>query len=353
MKVKILDELIPSFSEIKNKGIPSKGSMDKISKFRSGPLLAQFPAERASGIDNAYNSSSLYTNGMLFTAYHFEQGAKESLRSLRTGVQNSSRVDTLNATQANDASLLCKILLPRSITDVENNSHRYQDATDSVVAKGISRVASNMVWGMLDSATGGIMADYRAALDVGTKAAFQGSDKRIKSYINTFVIESRSDLVEFSKIYFLFTALGYGTTGSPAKFKDAIGMVKDLYESAVQTVASSIGADSTPIATGDTFGSAIVDFLTNVEVISAPPVWFIRDFTVNTAKGLPHSTFGPAGITSARFNRTLDSIVNTLREYPNVPIAVEMEIQFMELIDMRQDSIFDTANVKNIWSFMK
>ena len=103
------------------------------------------------------------------------------------------------------------------------------------------------------------------------------------------------------------------------------------------------GNGPTPtVSNGSIISDQAVDFVTNIEVIKSPPVWFIRDFQTGDSLRFPHSTFGPAGITSVRFGRTMDNIVNTLRESPNTPIAVEIEIQFMELIDMRQDSIFDT-----------
>lgn len=160
-------------------------------------------------------------------------------------------------------------------------------------------------------------------------------------YYNTFVIESRNDLLELIKIYYLFTVLGYGTTsgGTPAELA---GLVKTAYDSSVTKVSNILSPSSNQSSTeGDNIGDMIIDFVSNVEVIKSPPVWFIRDFQTGDSLRFPHSTFGPAGITSVRFGRTIDNIVNTLRESPNTPIAVEIELQFMELIDMRQDSIFD------------
>ncbi|QPX76454.1 putative baseplate tail tube cap [Cronobacter phage vB_CsaM_Invicta] len=362
MKIKVLQDTVQSFAEIKNAGIPSGGAATTKNALTQPIVTAEFPSQRAAGIDNAYNASSLYNNGLLFTAYEFTggfaPGSKDNYRSLRQAAQNAQQILSANTGNVRYKQVLsnrtigtlnpiCQILLPRSLNDNEVNSHRYQDATDSIVAKGLSRAVSNVIWGAIESASGGILADRREAVDVGTKAAFQGSDKRTKMYYNTFVIESRYDLLELIKIYYLFTVLGYGTTSG--------GTAAEIAELAKQTINTSstagaklinnaiAGNGPTPtVSNGSIISDQAVDFVTNIEVIKSPPVWFIRDFQTGDSLRFPHSTFGPAGITSVRFGRTMDNIVNTLRESPNTPIAVEIEIQFMELIDMRQDSIFDT-----------
>ena len=355
MKFSIIDDSVNTLKNIKNRGIPSGGAAITESVLKQTIVTAEFPAQRAAGIDNAYNASSLYNNGLLFTAYDFNGvGSKDNYRSLRQAAQNpkqilSSATGNIKYKQVLNSSIgtmepVCQILLPRSLNDNEVNSHRYQDANDSFLTKGLSRVVSNMVWGAVESVSGGIMADRREALDVGTKAAFQGSDKRTKMYYNTFVIESRNDLLELIKIYYLFTVLGYGTT-SGGTAKEVAALVKQYYGVLGAKTANAISPSSSPVTASDfdnSLGNDVVDFISNVEVIKSPPVWFIRDFQSGDSLRLPHSTFGPAGITSVRFGRSIDNIVNTLRESPNTPISLEVEIQFMELIDMRQDSIFDT-----------
>lgn len=352
MKIKVLDDAVETFNDIKNAGVSTAGGAITKSLLKQPMVTAEFPSQRASGIDNAYNASSLYNNGLLFTAYDYTNGEKSSLRSLRQAAQNPTQI--LNASTGNigftqtlkgGLTPLCQILLPRSVNDNEVNSHRYQDATDGLLAKGLSRVVSNVIWGAVDSASGGIFADRREAIDIGTKAAFQGSDKRTKMYYNTFVIENRNDLLELIKIYYLFTVLGYGTTGGGTPAEIA-ALAKDALSVAFVQVSNGIGPNSNKTTSADfdkTYSNDAVDFFTNVEVIKAPPVWFIRDFQTGDSVRLPHSTFGPAGMTSVRFGRSMDNIVNTLRESPNTPISLEIEIQFMELIDMRQDSIFDST----------
>lgn len=358
MKFSIIDD-VKSFASIKNSGIPTGGTSVVKNALSQPMVTAEFPSQRAAGIDNAYNASSLYNNGLLFTAYDFgggiAPGSKDNLRSLREAAQNPQQILTkgtgnvkfkqvLNTRSFGALNPICQILLPRSLNDNEVNSHRFQDATDGMLAKGASRVVSNVIWGAIESATGGILADRREALDIGTKSAFQGSDKRTRMYYNTFVIESRDDLIELIKIYYLFTVLGYGSTsgGTP---KEVADLAKQYYTASVQKASNFMLGDSNKISqatAGDSIGNDIIDFVTNVEVIKSPPVWFIRDFQSGDSIRLPHSTFGPAGIASVRFGRTMDNIVNTLRESPNTPISLEIEIQFIELIDMRQNSIFDS-----------
>ncbi|QDH49123.1 baseplate wedge protein [Pantoea phage Phynn] len=358
MKFKVLDE-VKSFAEIKNTGIPSGGFAATKAALSQPIVTAEFPSQRAAGIDNAYNASSLYNNGLLFAAYDFggglAPGSKDNYRSLRTAAQKAMQIlskntgnvrfkQVLNTRTFGAMNPICQILLPRSLNDNEVNSHRYQDATDGFLAKGPSRVVSNLIWGAIDSATGGILADRREALDIGTKSAFQGSDKRTRMYYNTFVVENRNDLVELIKIYYLFTVLGYGST-SGGTAQEIANLAKQYYTAGVQKASNVFLGDTNQASITDaanSIGNDIIDFVSNVEVIKSPPVWFIRDFQSGDSIRLPHSTFGPAGITSVRFGRTIDNIVNTLRESPNTPIAVEIELQFMELIDMRQDSIFDS-----------
>lgn len=360
MKISVISDTVKSFAEIKNAGIPSGGAAATASALTQSIVTAEFPSQRAAGIDNAYNASSLYNNGLLFTAYDFDgglsPGSKDNLRSLRSAAQKAQQIlsgntgnvkyrQVLNTRTFGTLNPICQILLPRSLNDNEVNSHRYQDATDGLLAKGASRVVSNMIWGAVESATGGLLSDRREAIDIGTKSAFQGSDKRTRMYYNTFVVESRNDLMELIKIYYLFTVLGYGTTSAGGSAKDLANYAKQQYNTLASKASNLLLGDSNQSNTSDFLDSAgnqIIDFISNVEVIKSPPVWFIRDFQSGDGLRLPHSTFGPAGITTVRFGRTIDNIVNTLRESPNTPIAVEIEIQFLELIDMRQDSIFDT-----------
>lgn len=139
-------------------------------------VTAEFPSQRAAGIDNAYNASSLYNNGLLFTAYDFTgglaPGSKDNYRSLRQAAQNAQQIlsantgnvrykQVLNTRTMGTLNPICQILLPRSLNDNEVNSHRYQDATDSIVAKGLSRAVSNVIWGAVESVSGGILADRR------------------------------------------------------------------------------------------------------------------------------------------------------------------------------------------------
>lgn len=362
MKIKVLQDTVQSFAEIKNAGIPSGGATTTKNALSQPIVTAEFPSQRAAGIDNAYNASSLYNNGLLFTAYDFTgglaPGSKDNYRSLRQAAQNAKQILSANTGNVRYKQVLnvkgpigtinpiCQILLPRSLNDNEVNSHRYQDMTDSIVAKGLSRAVSNVIWGAIESVSGGILADRREAVDIGTKAAFQGSDKRTKMYYNTFVIENRHDLLELIKIYYLFTVMGYGTT-SGGTAAEIAGLAKQTINESTTAVVKwgnnlATGNGPTPtVSNGSIISDQMVDFVTNIEVIKSPPVWFIRDFQTGDSLRFPHSTFGPAGITSVRFGRTMDNIVNTLRESPNTPISVEIEIQFMELIDMRQDSIFD------------
>lgn len=165
MKITVLQDTVQSFAEIKNAGIPSGGAATTKNALSQPIVTAEFPSQRAAGIDNAYNASSLYNNGLLFTAYDFSgglaPGSKDNYRSLRQAAQNAQQIlsantgnvrykQVLNTRTMGTLNPICQILLPRSLNDNEVNSHRYQDATDSIVAKGLSRAVSNVIWGRLN-----------------------------------------------------------------------------------------------------------------------------------------------------------------------------------------------------------
>ncbi|MEI2421715.1 baseplate tail-tube junction protein, partial [Arthrospira platensis SPKY2] len=85
-----------SFAEIKNAGIPSGGAATTKNALTQPIVTAEFPSQRAAGIDNAYNASSLYNNGLLFTAYDFTGGLAHNYRSLRQAAQNAQQILSAN-----------------------------------------------------------------------------------------------------------------------------------------------------------------------------------------------------------------------------------------------------------------
>jgi hypothetical protein len=100
------------------------------------------------------------------------KSASSFLNSL--GIKNNGQVDK---------SPIANILLPRSKSDVESTSHKFNDVGESLITRGnnsatgvLSNVASTAVFGALDSITQGLMADNNEQIYNTARSMYAGAD---------------------------------------------------------------------------------------------------------------------------------------------------------------------------------
>ena len=305
-------------------------------------------------------TSPNYRQGIVCTAYQLENRTRDALYSDRNQILKSQSkvLDNVFKNKTN-TNALCNIFLPPSRTAVDSHQLQYSEGKDGWLAnlrsKGLGGVIGSSVFGVIDEVTGGIMQDqYGETVDKRTKLVFNDSEPRQMIYLNTFTFRNINDLIAFAEIYYLFTFLSYpqlDTNGG--HIGDVIQEISNEYKKLLNgEVVNGFGSkgvgDKQILAKG-------IEQLKDFSVIKVPPVWKIQTFTkqqsnlsagsfsVNAGSIIPQQTFGPAVITSIRFNKTPNQMFQSFRAFPNDPVQVEMEITFRELFPLRNSQIFDSV----------
>lgn len=327
----------------------SAGETKKTSPIKT--LVAQFPAERAAGSDNTQDLrvNDLYKNGLLFTAYNYSARDTGSLRDFRNkhNKPQEMKTDKGITTATINREAAANILMPRSQSDVDNISHRFNDVGDSLATRGggtatgaLSNMASTAVFGALESITQGMMADHGEQIYNTARSMYAGADNRTKIYTWHLTPRTPQDLVQILYIYEIFSYFSYGETGHSKFAKEVKASLDEWYKNTLLQPA----LDATGAGDADTSGTIfenITSFLSNVLVVSNPTVWVIKNFGKTTSFDGRNDVFGPAQISNIRFDKTPNGHFNGLAIAPNLPSTFILEVTFREILTLNRKTLFD------------
>lgn len=316
-------------------------------------ISAQYPAERSSGNDSIgdFRVSDLYKNGLLFTAYDYSARTTPDMRSLREQFQKglkqgnwnplSSFISGSYTTDKFNSTPVANLLLPRSKSDTDSVSHRFNDVGESLITKGgnsatgiLSNVASTSVFGALESLTQGVMADNGEQIYTTARSMYAGPDNRTKVFTWEMTPRNVQDLIQIIKIYEVFNYFSYGETGNSAFAEDLKEKIDSWYKSTFFKKEAIESFD------GQLVGEQITSFLSKVIVVSNPTVWFIRNFGTTSSFDGKADIFGPCQIQSIRFDKTPDGNFNGLAVAPNLPNTFVLEITFREILTLNRGNLY-------------
>lgn len=359
MKFDVIDDFV---ADAKNVGVSIAAGKSAETAKTKATSMAQFPSNRSNGYDNVaddFRVSELYKNGLLFTAYDYKSRTTVDLRTMRSAMQKKITGSTTNlvnslmsirrGTPSNlstDMDILknpvANILMPRSKSDVDNTSHRFNDVGDSLISRGqgtatgvLSNIASTSVFGAIEAITQGAMSDHGEQIYNTARSMYAGPDNRTKIFTWDLTPRTVEDLTEILRIYELFNYYSYGITGTSQFAKEIKDSIDDWYKKTFINPMSAEGAD-----TSNTLMEGITSFLTNVIVVSNPTVWFIRNFGNNTSFDKYKDVFGPCQIQNIRFDKSPDGNANGLAIAPNLPSSFVLEITFREILTLNRDSVY-------------
>lgn len=307
--------------------------------------LAQFPAERNAANDSTqdFRVNDLYKNGLLFTAYQYTGRTSGDLRSFRneknTATGWSKRAISKASIPTQDT--LVNILLPRGQTDVDSVSHKFNDVGESLVGRGggtitgaLSSMASHAVFGALDSLTQGIMADKGEQIYNSSRSMYAGAENRTKTYVWHMTPRNIYDLIEIIRIYDMFVYYSYGQSGTSKFAKQIKGEVDRVVENMEKSlVPENADMSNTP-------SKALTSFLTNVNVVSNPVIWTVKNFGQTSSFDARPDMFGPCQIQSVRFDKSPDGQFNGLAIAPNLPSTFVLEVTMREILALNQKELF-------------
>lgn len=306
----------------------------------TGRTVLQYPAQRAAAKDAvSHVLTDLYKNGLLFTAYDYTKRASGELKSFRVSkkrVTGSIQSDAIKNT-------VTTILMPRSLSDVDQVSQKYADVKDNLAleafknggAEGaISQVASQMVGSAIESVVGGFFANHAEQMYTATRATYQGADKRSKVFTWNLVPKNNDDLIAINLIAKVFKTLSYGKISNSKKLKEEVAAFKEAYAAALRGNRKSEEEVETLL------GKA-ADFVTNLQTISNPTVWMVQNFYATTEEANidNEDIFGPACITGIRFDKAPDGHFNGLAKYPNISGSYVLEVTMQEIIPLDRGSL--------------
>lgn len=335
---------------MKIKDIISKGGVNiSAGKPSSSPqtktLLAQFPAERASGSDDSTDLRvhDLYKNGLLFTAYNYSSRTTGSLRDFRKDHNKITQILTGKKNQAElNKDSIANILLPRSQSDIDNISHKFNDVGESLISKGggsatgaLSNLASTSVFGALESMTQGIMADYGEQIYTTARSMYAGPDNRTKVYTWHLTPRTPQDLIQILRIYEIFSYFSYGDNGSSNFAKEIKASIDSWYKETILNPTTPEGAD-----TSNSIFENITSFLSNVIVVSNPTIWMISNFGRTSSFDGKTDVFGPAQIQNIRFDKSPNGQFSGLAIAPNLPSTFTLELTFREILTLNRGTLF-------------
>ena len=349
---------------IKKSGEKISAGQSTKSEVVTKTYTAQFPTGRASGNDTTgdFQVTDLYKNGLLFTAYNMSSRDSGSLRSMRSNYSSASSgilstaKNTISSTVSklsnglisnNNSGTISKapvanILLPRSKSDVDTSSHRFNDVQESLISRGggtatgvLSNIASTAVFGALESITQGIMADNNEQIYTTARSMYGGAENRTKVFTWDLTPRSTEDLMAIINIYQYVNYFSYGETGKSQYTAEIKGYLDDWYRS---TLIEPLSAEDA--AKNKTLFEKMTASLTNVLVVSNPTVWMVKNFGATSKFDGKTEIFGPCQIQSIRFDKTPNGNFNGLAIAPNLPSTFTLEITMREIITLNRASLY-------------
>lgn len=354
MKVQeLVDDFLAKTGSPVSAGQSNRGADTKI-------MTAQYPAERAASVDSvdAGGIGQSYQNGLLFTAFEYKSRTTPDLRSARTQAIDvaktyretksiSKAIDAVANRSGKDASTLknpvANILMPRSKTDTDVTAHKFNDVGESLITRGngtatgiLSNMASTAVFGSIESATKGIMADFGEQIYNTSRSMYAGAENRTKTYTWELTPRSYEDLNQIVKIYEIFNYLSYGSSGKSEFAKSIKDEIDQWYR---KTFINPLN-EASNTQTTSTAMESVTSFLTNVIVVSNPTVWTIQNFgTMSKYDGLA-DVFGPAQISGIRFDKAPDGNFSGLAAAPNMPSSFVLEVTFREILTLNRATVY-------------
>lgn len=336
--------------EIGKTGVSTSAGQSKASVIQK-TISAQYPAERASGNDSTIDLrvNDLYKNGLLFTAYDFKARTTPDMRSLREQFQKGSSgfnplknfISGSSKTDNFDSTPVANLLLPRSKSDTDSVSHKFNDVGESLITKGggtatgvLSNIASTAVFGAVESMTQGWMSDQGEQIYNTARSMYAGPDNRTKVFTWEMTPRNVQDIIQIIKIYEVFNYYSYGETGNSQFAAELKEEIDNWYKT---TFFKKEAVDSFD---GELVGEQITRFLSNVIVVSNPTVWFIRNFGTTSSFDGKTDIFGPCQIQSIRFDKTPDGHFAGLAVAPNLPSTFVLEITFREILTLNRGSLY-------------
>lgn len=317
---------------------PATGSSPRrpISKI----AIAQFPAERNSANDSAqdFNVNDLYKNGLILSAFNYAGRQTGDLRSFRSGQNNIGDYRKGVVKEA-----IANILMPRGQTDVDTISHKFNDVQQSLVERGdssvtgaLSSMASHALFGGLESITQGAFADRGEQVYIASRAMYAGADNRTKTY--TWQLTPRN-VYDLMQILIIYEMLSYYSYGAVEKSKTASQIKSTLDKAYKETFINPLTPEATHGQT--TMFERITSFLSNVNVVSNPIIWTIRNFGETSSFDMRSDVFGPAQIQSIRFDKSPDGHFGGLAIAPNLPSSFVLEVTFREILALNRSDLYD------------
>ncbi|ADG36163.1 gp48 baseplate [Acinetobacter phage Acj61] len=336
------------------------GRSSKEEESKTKIFEAQYPDGRAAATDSVDDAriQDLYANGLLFTAVEYKGRTTPEMTDMRgqvmknmvdaidqaKGVFNQLRGKSGGNKKISSAikNPVCQILLPRSKTDTDTISHKFNDVNESLITRGngtatgiLSNLASTAVFGAVESISQGVMADHGEQIYNTSRAMYGGAENRTKTYTWELTPRTEGDLVQIIRIYELFSFFSYGVTGNSAYAKEIKGQIDDWYKKTFINNLTPEGADRS-----GTMMESVTSFLSNVIVVSNPTVWFIQNFGTMTTYDKHADVFGPAQISNIRFDKAPDGNFSGLAIAPNMPSTFVLEITFREILTLNRGSLY-------------
>ncbi|AUO78840.1 baseplate subunit [Klebsiella phage PhiKpNIH-6] len=342
------EELKDGLENIKKSGSKiSQGTSNHTLKNAASTVTAQYPAERSAGNDSSQDMRvhDLYQNGLLFTAYDFKSRVSPDLRDFRSAVSKSSVFDAPEKTNTGSQRLskapVANILLPKSKSDVDSVSHKFNDVGESLITRGggsatgvLSNVASTAVFGGLESLTQGVMADKGEQIYNTARSMYAGAENRTKVFTWDLTPRTPQDLIQIVKIYEIFNYYSYGATGTSDFAKEVKEQIDEWYKSTLEYATPEGSSKS------GTMFESITSFLTNVIVVSNPTIWTVRNFGYTSSYDGREDIFGPCQIQSLRFDKTPNGHFNGLAIAPNLPSTFTLELTMREILTLNRSSLY-------------